>query len=530
MKRSSSGSLSTGAAEARVSSLSERRISKRQLGAEAMPKRAVAYIRESTEEQGKGYSPDGQRQAIARYAVDHGLELLDEYLDFESGRAAEKRPAFQRLIEDAMAGRFDCVLVYHSSRFARNTIEAKRYKKLLRAELGIDVVSVTQPLGGDADDPAAFLAESVHEIFDEYYSVSLSFWTKMGLKEKARQGLLTGSLPWGYRKGDDDVAEPDPERAPHVVRLFELYATGRYTDRSLAEWLNAEGRRTARGRLFGADTVREMLCNAAYCGYVSARRDRCKKIHGKHEPIVDEALFDRVQELRRARARTLNPGRPSTRYLLRGLARCERCQARMQGTAVGRQKAPRYYCSTRRVGRGCDQPLMHADAVETQLVEFVSDFKPEGTIRREVLRRLGEDASVDSAEVKRRRDVLEERLRRLRDLYELGDLSKPEYVARRAALQEELAALAPKPSPNIDLAGRVLDDFGVFWRIEEDPEAKRELLQLIFERVWLDDGRIVAVRPKEAFAPFFLGPQYETAGKAVFKGRERRDSNPRPPA
>jgi len=74
----------------------------------------------------------------------------------------------------------------------------------------------------------------------------------------------------------------------------------------------------------------------------------------------------------------------------------------------------------------------------------------------------------------------------------------------------------------------VLDDFGVFWRIEEDPDVKRELLRLIFERVWLDDGRIVAVRPKEAFAPFFLGRQHKTAGKEVFKGRERRDSSPRP--
>jgi hypothetical protein len=143
---------------------------------------------------------------------------------------------------------------------------------------------------------------------------------------------------------------------------------------------------------------------------------------------------------------------------------------------------------------------------------------------------LSEDATTDSAEMKRRRDALEERLRRLRDLYELGDLSKPEYVARRGALQEELAALAPQPTPNVELAGRVLDDFGVFWRIEEDPDAKRELLRLIFERVWLDDGRIVAVRPKEAFAPFFLGRQHKTAGKAVFKERERRDSNPRPPA
>lgn len=70
---------------------------------EQQTRRAVAYIRESTEEQGRGYSPDGQRQAIARYATDHELTLGDEYLDFETGRAADKRPGFQRLIEDAMS-------------------------------------------------------------------------------------------------------------------------------------------------------------------------------------------------------------------------------------------------------------------------------------------------------------------------------------------------------------------------------------------------------------------------------------------
>jgi hypothetical protein len=73
-------------------------------------KRAVAYVRESTEEQGRGYSPDGQRQAIARYATDHGMQLTEEYLDFETGRLADKRPGSQRLIEDAMERRFDVVL------------------------------------------------------------------------------------------------------------------------------------------------------------------------------------------------------------------------------------------------------------------------------------------------------------------------------------------------------------------------------------------------------------------------------------
>jgi site-specific DNA recombinase len=498
-----------------VTSLSAHR-AKREAGSDEA-RRAVAYIRESTEEQGRGYSPDGQRQAISRYAAEHGLDLIDEYLDFETGRAADKRPGFQRLIEDAMAHRFECVLIFHTSRFARNTVEAKRYKKLLRSELGIDVISVTQPLGVDVDDPAAFLSESVHEIFDEYYSVSLSFWTKMGLREKARQGRLTGSLPWGYRKGPDGVAEPDPRKAPYVRGLFERYASGMHTDRSLAEWLNANEQRTTRGRSFGSDTVREMLCNAAYCGYVSARRDRGKEIRGLHEPIIDEQLFDRVGELRRQRARTLKPGRPSNRYLLRGIARCERCQAKMHGTAVGRNLAARYYCSSRRGGGACDQPVAAVEVVEQQLVAFVADFKPGAELRDEILRRLTNTSGTETADVAKQRIALEERLRRMRDLYELGDLDRPAHLARRDAINAELADLAPDPIPDLEQARKVLDDFGIFWRLETDPDAKRQLLGLLFEKVWLDERRVVAVQPKPAFAPFFRHPRRKPLQKGCVK-------------
>jgi site-specific DNA recombinase len=474
-------------------------------------RRAVAYIRESSEEQGRGYSPDGQRQAIGHYATDHDMTLIHEYLDFETGREADKRPGFQRLIEDAMEHRFDVVLVFHTSRFARNTVEAKRYKKLLRSQLGIDVISVTQPLGADANDPASFLSESVHEIFDEYYSVSLSFWTKMGLREKARQGRLTGSLPWGYVKGEDGVAQPDPERAPYVQQLFELYATGQHTDRTLAVWLNVNEQHTARDRAFGSDTVREMLCNAAYAGYVSARRDTSKTIKGLHEPIVEETLFDRVQQMRRQRARTLKPGRPSPRYLLRGLAHCRRCHARMQGTTGGRQLTARYYCSSRRSNRSCDQPIAQAEPIEHQLVQFIAGFAPGEHIRHEILRRLTTDTEPDTTETRQRRTDLEERLLRSRDLYEIGDLARPEYIARRDTINAELASLAPQPLPDLDQARTVLEDFEIFWRNETDPNAKRHFLNLVFNGIWIEDSRIVAVQPKPSFLPFFEHQHRSTA-------------------
>jgi site-specific DNA recombinase len=201
------------------------------------------------------------------------------------------------------------------------------------------------------------LAESIHEMFDEYYSVSLSFWTRTGLREKARQVHLVGGLPWGYsRDPDSALAVPDPERAPLVRELFERYAGGQESDRSLAAWLNAKGARSAKDRPFTKDTVREILLNSAYCGYVGGLRSKDRSVRGLHEPIVSEELFDRVQEVRSWRARVVKPGPPSEDYLLRKLLHCERCGARMHGTRGSRPPVRRYLCSTRRHGDGCDQP------------------------------------------------------------------------------------------------------------------------------------------------------------------------------
>ena len=68
---------------------------------------------------GQGFSPDAQREGIRRFALENDLELVGQYCDFHSGwRKSEARPEFQRLMADAAAGRFDVVLVFHTSRFA----------------------------------------------------------------------------------------------------------------------------------------------------------------------------------------------------------------------------------------------------------------------------------------------------------------------------------------------------------------------------------------------------------------------------
>ncbi|MGH2865669.1 MAG: hypothetical protein ACRDJX_10540 [Solirubrobacteraceae bacterium] len=151
----------------------------------------------------------------------------------------------------------------------------------------------------------------------------------------------------------------------------------------------------------------------------------------------------------------------------------------MQGTVIGPKLHARYYCASRRADHSCDQPLVHADLVEAQLVEFVAGFKPHAAIREEIPRRLADTATADTTEVIQRRAALEQRLRRARDLYELGDLTRPEYIARREAINTELAARAPGPLPDLDQAQQVLHDFSISWQNETDPAANRQLLSLM---------------------------------------------------
>lgn len=146
----------------------------------------------------------------------------------------------------------------------------------------------------------------------------------------------------------------------------------------------ADGR-TTRGREFSKDTVREMLRNAAYAGYVGGLRDKSRAIKGLHEAIVSDKLFDRVQKVRSWRTTVVKPGRPSEDYLLRKLLCCERCGARMHGTRGSRAGIRRYQCSTRRYHGDCEQKIVAAEPLEEQLIDWLHAFQPDPELRQRIV-------------------------------------------------------------------------------------------------------------------------------------------------
>ncbi len=105
------------------------------------------------------------------------------------------------------------------------------------------------------------------------------------------------------------------------------------------------------------------------------------------------------------------------------------------------------------------------------------------------------------------------------------DFTRVQYDARKNILEAELATLEPPLILDISEAAAALTDFIRFWEEISDHAERNKILRVIFERVTVDDGRIASVTQRDGFLPYFQFGQ-EPGGKA----RERRDSNPRPPA
>lgn len=156
-------------------------------------KTGACYIRVSTDDQTE-FSPEAQLKEIKKYAKNHNIILDKDFIFIEkgiSGRSVQKRDEFKKMITKAKEKPkpFEVVLVHAYDRFARNVKESRIYKELLRQDLDIELISITEDFGTGKN---SFLMEGIKDILNEYYSLNLSDEVKKGMKEKASRGELQG--------------------------------------------------------------------------------------------------------------------------------------------------------------------------------------------------------------------------------------------------------------------------------------------------------------------------------------------------
>ena len=167
------------------------------LSSPALARKAVAYVRRSTDRQDQ--SIGDQRRAIERYAEQHGFEIIGWYEDDAiSGTSVDGRRAFKQLQLDAKTpGRdWQYVLVYDVSRFSRGNLDEAGHLRHEFYLVGVEIIYCNENLtGGDADD----LVVGVKQWMAQRYVKDLSKVTIRGQITHSESGAWNGGCPpYGY--------------------------------------------------------------------------------------------------------------------------------------------------------------------------------------------------------------------------------------------------------------------------------------------------------------------------------------------
>lgn len=412
---------------------------------------AAAYVRVSTDDQVE-YSPDAQLRAIKSYCEKNDYFLDPAYIFVDegySGRKAEKRPAFMRMIGVAKRkpAPFQAILVHKFDRFARSREDSVVYKSLLRKECGVAVISITETI---ENDKMSLIMESMLEAMAEYYSINLGEEVKKGMTEKARRGEPCSIPPFGYKMVEKQLV-PVPEEADAVRRIFSDFMEGKAYF-AIAHDCNAAGLRTHRGGLFENRTIEYIIRNPVYAGYV--RWTPTKKIRrnfsdpesmvvkGSHDAIISmpdfEAAQRRVEELKAIWRPYYKPQRNKSHWLV-GLLRAPCGSSMVNSNGY-------FICSDYAHGKCRDRNSIAVDKLEARILRQIEA----DLIDSSSMTILYLNESAHREEVETRLADLEMRMQRTKDAYERGIDTIDEYSFNKSRIvkemDEERAKLKPVPA------------------------------------------------------------------------------------
>jgi site-specific DNA recombinase len=463
------------------------------------------YVRIS-QENPDGYSLADQEHRCRRYAEEQGWQVVKVYVDDGVSGRRWDRPALQRMLAELQALDIGVVIVYDLDRAMRRL----RYQIQLKDELDAHHVTLVSLADGviDTSTPEGILRFHAKGMVNEYQANTTARKVRDNLAYKARQGGWVGQWPIGYEKDSQGRLVPSVD-APVVRLIFVLYASGKYTDATLADELNARGFQTIdtktgkRGR-FERESVRTILKNRAYLGYVSSGGE---EYPGQHEPLINEELWAVTQMIREARTRSHGSPVMTEAAWLNGHVWCEDCANKIWHQNSGRQANVRYYRCSGINKRVCQASMIHAETLEGEMLDILGMLviPPDiADLVAEEARRLG---NLPPAIVQSTDSTIERKLLQLQQAYDADILTRAEYDRKRKALLTT-AQMATTPVAFSEArAITMLADMPTLMAAAT-PSERRAVVGALFDKVWIQKKGIIAVTPRADVGPVLAGLVY----------------------
>jgi len=466
---------------------------------------ALIYVRRSmVRYEADRASPERQLDNCIRVCHEKGwsYEVYQDAEGHRSGRSEKHRPEWRRLKTQLGRPEVVAVVVNSLDRASRSPKDFFVFLGLLQKH-DVELVSVTEQFDTTTPIGKAFLA--ILMIVASLESDLASERVTESIRYRRTKGVHIGIPPFGYRRVDGHLIPNEDSRI--VLLLMNLYASGTYSYAQVAAELNHRGfrfRDRNGNKAFCKESIRSVLTNTRlYGGQIPVGRERqgsySQIYDGEHEPIIDEDLAARVEEVRRKRTKGSSRG-PSRVYLLTGLLHCHECGARLWGRRRGERDTTTY----RHSGPAC-QPRrgsFDAEDLETQAVALLNGLPlPEDLqdmVREQIKERI--ETEPRNTEILAMLKTKRARLVRLKEMRLEGGLDKEGYLERKAEITahiEHLESLLGPGSYEPDSALHRVTDQGRLVA-EGSPSERRAVLHSVFERleVSVESGEIVKVVPQ----------------------------------
>ncbi len=434
------------------------------------------YLRKSradaeAEAHGEGETLSRHERILMELAKSRNLEITQIFREVVSGDSIAARPEMQRLLSEVGQGLWDGVLVVEIERLARgDTVDQ-------------GIVAQAFKLSGTKIITPAKVYDPENEFDEEYFEFGL-FMSRREYKtinRRLRQGRFAAAkegkwpsamCPFGYtrRKLENDrgyILVPVESEAEIVRKIFSMFVDGD-TDThgnfrplgidSIATRLCALGIPSPAGVQWCRTTVQRILTNPVYVGKIRYGYHKVKSVHdgdelrkvtrpapaedvvivdGLHPAIVDQAVYDRAQEIIAGHDHAPVGNTRELRNPLAGILRCGKCGHAM--ILRSNSRGPQYVCPI----RGCPNVCSRASIVEKRIIESLTTW-----LAGYRLNFSAEDEDLLSSAVRSLRgdlqaatdalDRLHTQVSRTHDLLEQGIYDTDTFLERSRVLSERI--------------------------------------------------------------------------------------------
>ncbi len=357
---------------------------------ETVKVRCAIYTRKSHEEglEQAFNSLDAQRLSAESYIASQAHEgwecIATQYNDGGYSGGTLERPALQRLLEDIKSGKVDCIVVYKIDRLTRSLLDFSRIIELLD-EYKCSFVAVTQSF--NTSNSMGRLMLNVLLSFAQYERELTSERIRDKFKASCKLGMWMGGTPaLGYTPKNRELIINHKEAELVKAIYHNFIETNSVTE--TVRRINKEGHKTKswisekgkiyEGKAFSKKAIRHILQNPVYAGKILHKGD---VYDGKHEPIIPQDLWDKVQSLFKRRDQVAKPNtRVSSPPLLKGILSCGCCGTSMTPSYSIKKNGTRYRYYT------CSSKLRGSS--EQCIIKTISAAEVEGLVVSQVVKLL----------------------------------------------------------------------------------------------------------------------------------------------